>query len=45
MVENAREVCGLVRVVGNNPKSMWWNNRVKAEGRRKEVLAASNEEA
>ena len=30
MVESAREVCGSVRVGGGNPKSVWWNNRVKA---------------
>ena len=34
---------------GKNPKSVWWNNEVKAAVRRKEaawkVLAASDEEA
>ena len=45
MVGSAREVCGSVRLGGNNPKSIWWNNEVKAEVRGKEVLAASIEEA
>ena len=49
MVENAREVCGSVRVAGKNPKSVRWNDKIKAAVRRKEaawkeVLAASNEE-
>ena len=49
MVENAREVCGSVRVEGKNPKSMWWNDEIKAAVRRKEagwkgVLVASDEE-
>ena len=30
MVERAREVCGSVRVGGVNPKSVWWNDEVKA---------------
>ena len=50
IVESAREMCGSVRVEGNNPKSVWWNDEIKAAVRRKEaawkeVLAASNEEA
>ena len=50
MVESAREVCGSVRVEGKYPKSLWWNDEVKAVVRRKEVarkekLAASDEEA
>ena len=49
MVESAREECGLVRVRGKNPKSVWWNDEVKAAVRRKEaawkVLAARDEEA
>ena len=50
MVESSGEVCGSVRVGGKNPKSMWWNNEVKAAVRRrdyawKDALAASNEEA
>ena len=50
MVENVREVCGSVKVVVKNPKSVWWNNEVKATVRRneaawKEVLVAINEEA
>ena len=49
MVESAREVCGSVRVGGKNPKSLWWNDEIKAAVRRKEtawegVLAASDEE-
>ena len=49
MVESPREVCGSVRVGGKNPKSLWWNDEIKAAVRRKEaawkeVLAASNEE-
>ena len=47
MVEIARKECGSVRVVRKNPRSVWWNNEVKAIVRRKEaawkVLAASNE--
>ena len=46
----AREVCGSVRVGGKNPKSVRWNDEVKAAIMRKdftwkEVFAASNEEA
>ena len=49
MVESAREVCGSVKVGGKNPKSVWWNDEIKAAVRRKEdawkgVLAASDEE-
>ena len=49
MVESAREVCGSVRVRGKNPKSVWWNDGIKAAVRRKEtawkeVLPASDEE-
>ena len=49
MVENAKEVCGSVRVGGKNPKSVWWNNEIKPAVRRKEsawkgVLATSDEE-
>ena len=41
---------GSVRVGGKNPKSVWWNDEIKAAVRRKdaawkEVLAASDEEA
>ena len=35
MVESAREMCGSVRLGGNNPKSVWRNDEVKAEVRRK----------
>ena len=44
MVESARGVCGSVRVRGKNPRSVWWNNEIKATVRRKEVLVASDEE-
>ena len=37
MVESAREVCCSVRVGGKNPKSVWWNDEIKA--------AVSDEEA
>ena len=37
MVESAREVCGLVRIEGGNPKNVWWNNQVKAAVKRKEA--------
>ena len=43
MVESARDVCDSMRVGRKNPKSVWWNE-IKAATRRKEVLAASNEE-
>ena len=50
MVESEREVCGSVRVGENNPKSVWWNDEVKAVERRKkavwkEVLGVRDEEA
>ena len=49
MVESPREVCGSVRVGGKNPKSVWWNDEIKAPVRRKEsawkeVMVASEEE-
>ena len=49
MVESAREVCSSVRVRGKTPKSVWWNDEIKAAVRRKEtvwkwVLTASDEE-
>ena len=49
MVESARKVCGSVRVGGNNPKNVWWNDEIKATNRIKEaawkgVLAVNNEE-
>ena len=49
MVESAREVHGSVRVRGKNPKSVCWNDEIKAAFRRKEaawkyVLAATGEE-
>ena len=36
MVENAKEVCGSVRVGGKNLKSVWWSDEVKAAVTRKE---------
>ena len=49
MVENTREVCSSVRVGEKNPKSLWWNKKMKAAVRRKgvawkEVLAANDED-
>ena len=35
MVEIAREVCVSVRVGEGSPKSMWWNDEVKAAVKRK----------
>ena len=37
MTENAREVCGSVRVGGKNSKSLLWNDEVKSAIRRKEA--------
>ena len=34
MVESVREMCGSV--TGRKPKSVWWNDEVKAEVKRKE---------
>ena len=47
--ENA-EVYGSARVGGGNPKSVWWNDQVKAAVRRKEaawkeLLGARTEDA
>ena len=44
MVESVREVCGSVKV-GGKTRSVWWNDEVKAAVRRKEALAARDEEA
>ena len=49
MVESAREVCGSERVGRGNPRSVWWNNQVKAmvntkEAAWKEVLGARDED-
>ena len=49
MVESAREVYNSMKVREKNPKSVLWNNEVKAAVRRKEapwkeLLATSNEE-
>ena len=43
-VFTTREVCGSVKVGEKNPKSVWWNDETKAAVRRKEVLAARDEE-
>ena len=50
LVQSVREVCGSVRVAGGNPKSVWWNDEVKAAVKRKEaawkeVLGARDEDA
>ena len=37
MVESAREICGSVTVWEKNPKSVWWNNEIKAAFGRKET--------
>ena len=37
MVESAREVCGSVRVGGKNPKSVRFNDQVRAAVKRKEA--------
>ena len=49
MVEIAREVCSSVIVGEKNPKSVWWNDEIKAavgskEAAWKGVLAVSDEE-
>ena len=36
IIESAREVCGSVRIGRKNPKSIWWNNKVKAIVKTKE---------
>ena len=45
IVESTREVYGSVRIGRKNPKSVWWNDAIKAAARRKEVLPADNKEA
>ena len=45
IVESGREICGLVRVGGWNPKSVWWNDQVKVAVKRKKALGARNEDA
>ena len=37
MVENAKGVCSSVTVGGGSPKSVWWNDEVKAAVKRKEA--------
>ena len=37
LVDSAREVSGSVRVGGKNPKTVQWNNKVKAVIERKEA--------
>ena len=49
-MESAKEVCGSVRVGGKNPKSVLWNDEIRAavcrkEAPWKEVLAANVEDA
>ena len=49
IVESATEVSCSVRVWRKNPKSVWWNDEIKAAARRKEaawkgVLVPSDEE-
>ena len=36
-VGSVREVCGSVGVGRENPKSVWWNDEVKAAVERKEA--------
>ena len=48
--ESAGEVCVSVRVGGGNPKSVWWNDQMKAtvkrkQDARKEVLGAKDGDA
>ena len=38
MVESAREVYGSAIFGGKNPKSVWWNDEIKAVVRRKEAV-------
>ena len=38
-------MCGSVRVGDGNPKCVWWNDKVKAAVKRKEVLGARDEDA
>ena len=45
MVESARKVRGSVPVGGGNPKSLLWNNQVKAVFKRKEVLGTIDGDA
>ena len=36
MIESAGDMCASMRVGRKNPKSVWWNDEVKAAVRRKE---------
>ena len=50
MIESAREVCGSVRLGGENTKIVWWNDQIKAavkrkEAARKEMLGARDGDA
>ena len=50
MVESAREVCGSMRAGRKKPKSVWWNDEVKAaikrkEGAWKKILGGRDEDA
>ena len=38
LAEGASEVCGSVRVGGKNPKSVWWNDEIKAAVRERRQL-------
>ena len=38
-------MCGSVIVGGKNPKSVLWNDEIKAAVKRNQVLVTSNEEA
>ena len=37
MVDSAGEVCGSARVVGKNPKNVWWSGVVNVAVERKEA--------
>ena len=37
MVESPREVCGSVRAGCKNPKSVWWNDEIKAAERERRL--------
>ena len=45
MVDSSREVCTSFRVGEKNPKSVSWNDMVKAAVERKKVLGAKDEAA
>ena len=37
-------MCSSLQLGGGNPKSVWWNNQVKAAVKRKEVLGARDKD-